>query len=379
MDLHPCESCSRQIPAGSILCLECAGAEGRCAQCGTSGVYRGDGCPRCSPAAGFVAVAPQVPGDAGAGLGQESPSGLARTTAKPPGPVTRLLFGACLVISGGIAFSGGAAETLQRWGYTGGAEVINGAYWGLITHTFIHFELLHLVFNLYWLWVLGGAFERSVGSVRWVAFFLGAAAVSSAVQLATGSFGIGMSGVGYALFGFGWAARSRYADLAEVVDDSTVRLFLGWGAFCIVADLLGLLPIANGAHGGGLLFGLAVAHAFAFRERRVLGYAGIAALVGISLLPFTWCPWSEDWQRVQVHRALGRRDYARAIEGYRDSLRVGGNAALAWRGLAEIYGYQKRHTEYQEALRQLRALDASAADEVERNYGTPAPLPAAAR
>lgn len=300
-----------------------------------------------------------------------TPSGLARATAKPPGMVTRLLFGACVVISGGIALSGGAPETIHRWGYTGGTGVISGAYWGLITQTFIHFELLHLVFNLYWLWVLGGAFERSVGSARWVGFFLGAAAVSSAAQLAMGSFGIGMSGVGYALFGFGWAARGRYPDLAEVVDDSTVRLFLGWGAFCIVADLLGILPIANGAHGGGLLFGLAVAHTFALPKKRLLGGAGLAALTGIALLPFTWCPWSEDWQMVQAQRALRRQDYPRAIEAYRSSLRLENDAAWAWRGLAEIYGYQGRRAEYAEAVRRLRTLDAGAASEVERSYGTP--------
>ena len=41
-----------------------------------------------------------------------------------------------------------------------------GEYWRLLTSLFLHYGLLHLVFNLYALWIIGPGLERAIGSVR---------------------------------------------------------------------------------------------------------------------------------------------------------------------------------------------------------------------
>jgi rhomboid protease GluP len=55
-----------------------------------------------------------------------------------------------------------------------------GEYWRLLTCLFLHFGPLHLLFNLYALFVIGPGLERIIGSLRFAAFYLLAGLGSSA-------------------------------------------------------------------------------------------------------------------------------------------------------------------------------------------------------
>jgi GlpG protein len=68
---------------------------------------------------------------------------------------------------------------LARWGYVSEERIYEGAHWGLLTNAVVHIQPLHLIFNLYWLWILGGAFERTFGPVRMLLFVICSAVVSS--------------------------------------------------------------------------------------------------------------------------------------------------------------------------------------------------------
>lgn len=176
------------------------------------------------------------------------------------------------------------------------AEAIwDGAYWALITTTFVHLEPLHLVFNLCWLGILGVAFEQEYGPLRWLAFVAVAAFVSSGSQLLFGETGIGMSGVIYALFGFEWVARSQSPRFQAVLAESTIQMFVVWLFLCVPATLLGVLKIANGAHFGGVLFGLTAAAVFVRRWRLYLSVPALVLLVLAAALPLFWCPWLPEW------------------------------------------------------------------------------------
>jgi membrane associated rhomboid family serine protease len=261
--------------------------------------------------------------------------------------------------------------TYERWGYLSPETIWHGGYWGLVTSAFVHLDPLHLVLNLFWLWILGGALERSVGPIKWLVFFVTAAWVSSGIELLSGDTGIGISGVGYALFGFGWIARERYPAFREAVQDRTVRLFLSWLVLCFFLTAFGIMRVANGAHLGGLLFGVAVAEIAVRRRKVALVVPGLVLLAGLSVLPLFWLPWSGSWVAVQATEANKRENYDAAIKLYRRSLELGEDPAWVWRSLAEIYGYQERAREYADALGQLRRLDENAAKAVEADYGSP--------
>src|SRR5205814_225667 len=81
------------------------------------------------------------------------------------------------------------------------SSVRHGQLWRLITPIFLHFSILHLIFNLFWLRDLGAMIETRRGSWRLLAIVLAAAVVGNLAEYAWSgpAFG-GMSGVVYALF-----------------------------------------------------------------------------------------------------------------------------------------------------------------------------------
>ena len=60
------------------------------------------------------------------------------------------------------------------------AVVVQGQYWRLFTALFLHAGFVHLLFNLFALYVLGPPLERSIGAVRFAICYLISGLVSSA-------------------------------------------------------------------------------------------------------------------------------------------------------------------------------------------------------
>ena len=232
--------------------------------------------------------------------------------------ITPLLLMICIGIHIGLLMRDDREswEALARFGYLPAARVWEGGWWALVSSAFVHLEIWHVAFNMYWLWMLGRRLENAIGWWRYLAFYLVAAFVSSAFQLGvSGETGIGASGAVYALFGFMWVTRQRYPDFAEVIDARTVNLFMVWLVGCIVVTQLKIFNVGNAAHVSGLIFGAAVGEVFAGRHRKP-ALAGSAALVLLSLVPLFWCPWSVPWLQTKAYKAHAAEQYESAIGWY---------------------------------------------------------------
>ena len=146
-----------------------------------------------------------------------------------------------------------------------------GQLWRLITPAFLHFGLMHIVFNALWLWELGGMIERRQGAVRILGLVLLIAAGSNIAQAMTGVslFG-GMSGVIYGLLGYivVWN-RLRAATPFPLVRGVAV-VMVAWLLLCMAGftELLGLGAVANTAHLSGLVLGLILGLAAALLDRK---------------------------------------------------------------------------------------------------------------
>ena len=166
--------------------------------------------------------------------------------------------------------------------------------WRLLTTTLPHGGLLHLGFNLYWVWFFGSRAEEHFGPARMIGLVVLLAAGSSAAEYALFIGGIGLSGVGYGFFGlFYWLERQRYPAFVGTVDRQTTVIFVAWFFICIAGTITGTMPIANVAHGSGALLGLLVGMITFSRPyvRRWAAGALVATLVLIALTSTVARPW----------------------------------------------------------------------------------------
>ncbi|MEH6826157.1 MAG: rhomboid family intramembrane serine protease [Motiliproteus sp.] len=134
-----------------------------------------------------------------------------------------------------------------------------GQYWRLLTPIFIHFSLMHLVFNLLWTWELGRRVELVQGRRRllWLALVIGV--VSNFAQfMMTGPLFGGLSGVIFGLMGYTWLwdrlnPGQRFGMPPALMTFMMIWLVLGISG---LIERLGFGSIANTAHLVGLLSGL---------------------------------------------------------------------------------------------------------------------------
>ena len=286
--------------------------------------------------------------------------------------VTMAAIAACIAVFIGLGSTQSDLwRDLAKWGLLSPDSIYEGAWWGLVTSAFVHREIWHIAFNLYWLWFLGGAMERSIGSLRYAAFILLAAFVSSSLQMSISGAGIGMSGVGYAIFGFGWLARDKYPELKRIVTPQVINLFLIWMFICFPLTWLHILTIGNAAHVSGLLFGISIAAAFAVRLKPILSVAAVILLIGASVAVMFYSPWSMDWTSHRALAAHRAHRYAEAVRMYRKTLDLGADPKWVWHNLAEILGVLGPREAYSDAILRLRELDAGSAKEVEADHGPP--------
>jgi GlpG protein len=251
------------------------------------------------------------------------------------------------------------------YGYLPLTEIWSGGYSALFTAVFVHGNpyswistLLHIGFNLLWLYALGMILEETIHPLAWALFFISSAVVASGAEIAlSGNAAIGASGVVYAMFGLMWAGRQRYPHWQEAATRQNLNVFVGWGLFCVAATWLNILHVANAAHFGGLLFGLAVGWLFLARRHRVVSVLILVGLLTLTVLSVTWMPWSLTWTEWKGGEAAREMQYDSAIFWYRRSLELGAKPAVIWQRIMLLEAQRNNPEGAQSAQREwLRAM-----------------------
>ncbi|PPC77200.1 rhomboid family intramembrane serine protease [Pokkaliibacter plantistimulans] len=138
----------------------------------------------------------------------------------------------------------------------------SGQWWRLLTPIFLHFSLLHIVFNSLWIWESGKRLEPAFGRIWLLLAIAGIGVISNLAQYWTGSvmFG-GLSGVVYGLLGFIWLwDRLRPAQSLNM-PPALFGFMIFWLVlgYLDVPASLGMGQVANEAHLAGLFSGLLLA------------------------------------------------------------------------------------------------------------------------
>ena len=160
-----------------------------------------------------------------------------------------------MVLQGVSAFNP-TADSVLKWGADYGPLTLNGQWWRMIASTFLHFGLIHLLFNMYVLFNIGLFIESLAGRGLFVAVYLVCGVGGSAASLAwhPSTVSAGASGAIFGLYGvlLGYLLRHRGSIPAESLAS------LRKGAFTFIGYnlLFGLRPgIDMAAHLGGLATG----------------------------------------------------------------------------------------------------------------------------
>jgi GlpG protein len=134
------------------------------------------------------------------------------------------------------------------------AHVLQGEVWRLVTPIFVHLDILHILFNMWWLYDLGTVIESRIGSGRFLFVVVISAVLSNVAQYALAgspAFG-GMSGVLYALFGYVWVRGKLDSAFGLILPPVTSVILMVW----LVLGFIGKAGnVANFTHLGGLVAG----------------------------------------------------------------------------------------------------------------------------
>jgi rhomboid protease GluP len=175
-------------------------------------------------------------------------------------PFSTIIIAATVIVSLTVMFTAEGDKLMQVL-WLDKAGVAAGEYWRLWTVTLVHSTAdvipLHLIFNMYALWLAGPVVERWYGSWTFLTFYLLCAAAGSVGSFVFGGEGpsVGASGAIFGLFGVLLASSRLYHPI-----DRASRGLIGQLGFLVVINLVfGFASggnIDNAAHIGGFVAGL---------------------------------------------------------------------------------------------------------------------------
>ena len=239
-----------------------------------------------------------------------------------------------------------------------------GEVWRLLTSTLPHGDAIHLIFNLYWTWVFGSLVEQVYGHLRTFAIFLLFAWVANGAEYAILDGGIGLSGVGYGLFGLLWVLSNRDPKFRDAVDKNTVSLFVIWFFACI-AMTLGGRPIGNIAHGVGAGIGALLGYVITARGPHRLASVGATAAAVVAVLIGTTL--ARPWINVSKHggegearlgyEALEANNNEEALRWLTDAIRMQPKTAGNWLNYGIALSRLHRPADANAAFRRASELD----------------------
>lgn len=155
-----------------------------------------------------------------------------------------------------------SALQLLAWGGNAASEVQQGAWWRLLSATFLHSGAMHLALNMVGLWAIGTTVERLFGHRLFLLVYLAAALVGSGFSLhfsAQKAISVGASG---AVFGLAGALltvvirhRKALPPLFGARNRNSMLFFIAYSLYQGFTKT----GVDNAAHIGGLLAGAALA------------------------------------------------------------------------------------------------------------------------
>lgn len=186
--------------------------------------------------------------------------------------VTYTLIGINLLVFIAMAVSGVSiidptGLDILNWGGNMRAYTASGEWWRLITSVFVHIGIIHLLLNMYALYMIGLYLEPILGRWKFLAAYLSAGVLASLTSLwwHDASVGAGASGAIFGMYGL------FVALLTTSLIDKKLRggLMQSMAVFVVYNLIYGLKGnIDNAAHIGGLVSGFVLGYIYYFFQKK---------------------------------------------------------------------------------------------------------------
>ncbi len=160
-------------------------------------------------------------------------------------------------------------------------KIREGQVWRLFTPALLHRDMLHILFNMSWLWLLGIQIEERLKKGKMLFLILLLGIFSNVAQYLTGGpYFMGFSGVITGLAGFIWSRQRVAPEEGYPLAKATLQLIfyfviamvlLGWVFLTLQALSITRFsfPIANTAHVVGGIVGVILGRVNFFKVRAI--------------------------------------------------------------------------------------------------------------
>lgn len=206
-----------------------------------------------------------------------------------------------------------------KWGSDYAPLTLSGDWWRLLTCTFIHFGVLHLVMNMYALFMIGIYLEPMLGKVKYIAAYLCTGVLSSLVSVWWHTEPLNSAGASGAIFGM-YGLFLALLSTKIIPADTRKSLLQSIGIFVVYNLIYGMKSgVDNAAHIGGLLSGAVIGYLYYFSIRKEQEGQRLSWLVPAIVL--ATCISVFTYLQNNVAPAEGRNDILSELKGlgYKDS------------------------------------------------------------
>ena len=284
--------------------------------------------------------------------------------------VTQAFLGICVAVyvamglaTGGTSILNPTSQQLIEWGANSAPLTLGGQWWRLLTSMFLHIDALHILFNMWCLWDLGGMCESLYGPGSFAAVYLISGVGGSLASVWWRPMGLS-AGASGAIFGIAGALIASYYlgefNLPRSAISSHLRSLIVFAGYNL---LFGAVSgrTDNAAHIGGLGTGLVLGALIArfAPEREPFRRIAVILLVGLSV--YGCGAWLYRTRSYQVHASRGNQlleenKPEQAIAEIQNSIRQRPDYVPAHFALAHAYFKLQRYAEAEAALKRVLEL-----------------------
>jgi membrane associated rhomboid family serine protease len=186
-------------------------------------------------------------------------------------------------LTAGSSLSGGiGGDVLTKGALFGPAIEHQHEYWRIVTAGFLHYSFLHILFNMFFLYVMGSMLEPAIGRANFAAVYL--------ASLVAGSFGALLFQPDARTVGASGACFGVLGALFVIARARRISIWQSGLAPTLVLNVVFSLSVRNisiGGHLGGLIGGLIGGWlVIEFGERRRLSAVALAGCAVVAAASF---------------------------------------------------------------------------------------------